>query len=52
MAEKETLNGEIVCSMSGKLDLWVKAKLPAGQKEYKFGDKVKVVILGKDEIKG
>ena len=39
------LNGEIVCSMRGKYDLSVSAKLPAHQDLFKFGDKCKVIIV-------
>lgn len=38
-------NGEIVCSMRGKYELSVRAKLPAHQDLFKFGDKCKVIIV-------
>ena len=37
--------GEIQCSLSGKYELSARAKLPANQDLFKFGDKCKIIIV-------
>lgn len=51
MTEKEinecpVLYGEIVVPYTGKYELAVKAKIPKNmEKDFKFGEKVKVIIV-------
>ncbi len=40
-----TLKGEIVGNLWGKYGLFAQAPLPVYQKEYEFGDKIKIIVL-------